>query len=140
VRVPPVTDTAPKSSGVALSVKSPVPVKVIVPAPFVNVPADESQLPPTFIAAAPATNVPANVRSPVIVMPYVLVSMVVPAYESSKLATVTLAVSIVTVPPEYVSKCTLVVVPGRLSAEGEPLVSDDQWPAALDQTPVPPTQ
>jgi hypothetical protein len=45
VRVPPVIDTVPKFWGVDLSVRSPVPVNVIVAVPLVYVPADESQLP-----------------------------------------------------------------------------------------------
>jgi len=80
VRVPPVTDTAPKSSGVALSVKLPVPVKVIVPAPFVNVPADESQLPATLMLFAPALSVPPPMVKfpPTVSVPFKVVLGVVP--------------------------------------------------------------
>ena len=62
-----------------------------------------------------------------------------PVFDSSKLATVTPAVFMVTVPvPEFEVKWTLVVVPGRAVTVGEPLSVRDQWPAASDQLYVPP--
>ena len=63
------------------------------------------------------------------------------ADDRSMVAIVTLAVSTVAVPvPELESKCTLVVVAGMARVDAVPPEDNDQWVAASDQLPVPPTQ
>ena len=74
-------------------------------------------------------------------MPLELGLTVILADDRSIVAIVTLAVSTVAVPvPELESKCTLVVVAGRARVDAVPPEDNDQWVAASDQLPVPPTQ
>ncbi len=101
----------------------------------------EFEAPDRVTAVAPEIMPAVIVRSPVTVIPLVLVAMVILALPSVTFCIDTPAESIVTVPvPELASKMTLSPLTGRLPAPGAPPDVAAQWVAASDQLPVPATQ